>query len=161
MLYRAAPCTTSSDYYVVTIKVLSAARQRFPAGAQLNINMRGVPPGALQHFRQGAHNAIPRSTVHDFVRVLCCDDQGIVGSNTEISGGAQLDINMRGVPPDTLRHFRQGAHEIAASWCQPGLVCGWSGGGISGDGVTGWFSRMATMIAFLWRSQLTKSLYSA
>ena len=32
MLYRAAPCTTSSDYYVVTIKVLSAARQRFPAG---------------------------------------------------------------------------------------------------------------------------------
>jgi len=31
-LYRAAPYTTSSDYYVVTIKLLSAARQRFPAG---------------------------------------------------------------------------------------------------------------------------------
>jgi len=43
--------------------------------------------------------------VHDFVRLLRCDEQGIIGDETEISGGAQLDINMRGVLPGTLRHF--------------------------------------------------------
>jgi hypothetical protein len=132
------------------------SKTEISAGAQLNINMRGVPPGTLRHFRQGAHDAIPRSTVHDFVRLLCCDDQGIVGSKTEISGGAQLNINMRGVPPSTLRHFRQGAHETAAPWCQPGLVCGMTGG-VYGGTLTGTpclASRIARCAALLKRANL-------
>ena len=69
MLYRAASCTTSSDYYVVTIKVLSAARRRFPAGRNSISTCAVVPPvrfGIFDKAHMMPYRAAPCTTSSDY-----------------------------------------------------------------------------------------------